>query len=87
MKNGITADTIDSHLRHIPMQTPEMDHPEEWSDRVWFRQAIRALHNNEILVCENVHNLETQLLTEAQSGVARVWSGLSGKVVPLDVSR
>lgn len=61
LKEGVTSDAIDGLLRDIPMVTPTQDQPQPWSSRIWFRQAMRALHQAGILNCTRIDLLEVEL--------------------------
>ena len=57
----LSASDIDKLLRAIPMATPECDAPHPFTCRVWFREAVRLLCEEGVVVCPSVDVLEKEL--------------------------
>ena len=76
---------IDSLLRDVPLVTPECDAPHPFTCRIWFREAVRALITQGMVVCQSVDALEKELtdLSNADGdsivmgGQWKVYDGLS----------
>ncbi|GLB39989.1 hypothetical protein LshimejAT787_0704990 [Lyophyllum shimeji] len=59
---------LDNYLREIPMAVPKVDYQREkaFTCRVWFRAAIRQLHDSGMFVeCSDVDSLESELKNRA----------------------
>lgn len=68
LPKGRDYGVLDQYLKPIPIAIPEADRGREltFNCRVWFREAIRTLHNaREFLVCEDVDALEEELTRRA----------------------
>lgn len=60
---------LDEYLKVIPMSVPDIDRHVEstFTSKVWFRQAVRVLHNEQFSVkCEDVDALERELASSAR---------------------
>lgn len=60
---------MQEYLSPIPMKIPEDDERQEraFNDRVWFREAIRVMHREQLFVdCPDVDDLERELSSQAR---------------------
>ncbi|KAJ6502183.1 hypothetical protein C8R45DRAFT_611629 [Mycena sanguinolenta] len=60
--NAVTRDDLTRLLRTVSMTVPAIDQATEptFTCRVWFREAIRVLHRNNIINCPDVDELEKE---------------------------
>lgn len=68
LDEGLDYRHLDEYLKGIPMVIPSIDHMSEprFSCRVWFKEALRQLHDAEMFVrCPSVELLEDELRTRA----------------------
>lgn len=68
LPSGMDYLFLDTYFRDIPMAVPKIDYGRElvFTCRVWFRQAIRQLHDAAMFVeCPNVDSLESELISRA----------------------
>ncbi|KAJ7209996.1 hypothetical protein GGX14DRAFT_363864 [Mycena pura] len=74
-----SKDVLRQYLSPISMSTPAVDQEKEprFTCRVWFREAIRILHQAGILTCTDVDALEEECVEHAKANQAALptWGG------------
>ncbi|KAF9487286.1 hypothetical protein BDN71DRAFT_664049 [Pleurotus eryngii] len=70
---------LEQYLSQIPMEIPaaEVGFEARFSCRVWFKEAVRRLHQARIINCPDIYNLEAECKAYAQANEASQasWSG------------
>ncbi|KAH9857112.1 hypothetical protein C2E23DRAFT_806591 [Lenzites betulinus] len=74
LPEGKHVDDLDMLLREIPMSVPEVDKDREptWTCRVWIREALRRMHGNGYIVCEDVDAMEEEMWGYGKDAAAAV---------------
>ncbi|TFK86050.1 hypothetical protein K466DRAFT_587586 [Polyporus arcularius HHB13444] len=74
LPEGRTVDDLDMLLQKIPMSTPDMDKAREpaWTCRVWIREALRRMHANAWIVCEDVDAMEAEMWRHGKEAAAAI---------------
>ncbi|KAJ7900725.1 hypothetical protein B0H14DRAFT_3123798 [Mycena olivaceomarginata] len=77
--NVVTKDILRDILQPISMVVPAVDHAREpkFTCRVWFREAVRVLHEARVLNCPDVDALEAECVSYAVVNQAALpgWKG------------
>ncbi|KAH0582213.1 hypothetical protein H2248_011861 [Termitomyces sp. 'cryptogamus'] len=80
----VSRDILRDILMPIPIAVPDVDKDREprFTCRVWFREAIRRLHNHRVILCSNVDELEKECNTYALGNQAAyaTWGAYDRKV-------
>ncbi|OBZ73059.1 hypothetical protein A0H81_06596 [Grifola frondosa] len=77
---NVSTSDLDRLFRSIPLQTPESDAPHPFTCRIWFRTAMRALNDHNILSCVSVSALEWELVDLANDNATAVGLGRPWKL-------
>ncbi|KAI0724004.1 hypothetical protein C8T65DRAFT_564282 [Cerioporus squamosus] len=74
LPEGRTIDDLDMLLQKISMSTPEVDKDREpaWTCRVWVREALRRMHTNAWIVCEDIDAMEEEMWRYGEEAAAAV---------------
>jgi len=75
-----------AYLAPIPMSTPDADKPQQFSCRIWFKEAVRVLHERGVIRCPDVDRLETELRLLAEERWLLVEQGVPYKVCESECS-
>ncbi|KAH9830498.1 uncharacterized protein C8Q71DRAFT_368342 [Rhodofomes roseus] len=85
--NNLTIEYLDRLLSTIPMETLPADQGQQFTCRIWFREAIRRLHKAGVLQCPSVNNLEFELKDQASSHYMNLERGATYKVLTSEYSK